>query len=296
MTATTINTTTKAVVKSRSVSPLVTNLSPAFYVTKTNKPFDKIAFGVGNAKLSRSIATFSLPAGHSCPFAKACKSQSDQFTGKIIDGKHCQFRCFAATGEARATSVRKQRWGNFNLLREAKREARMGSIIQRSLPHGMDKVRVHVSGDYFNEWYFVSWLNVALNNPLVTFYGYTKALPFLVKYKKDLPPNFRFTASRGGTHDHLIDEHGLRSAEVVFSVAEAKDKGLEIDHDDSHAIAPDGKSFALLIHGTQPAGSKAGIAWEKLKRQGIGGYGGESDYRRYQSKPHVVYISVRGSK
>jgi len=257
---------------------------------------NKIAFGIGNAKLSKSIATFSLPAGHACPFAKDCKSQSDLLTGKIIDGQHCRFRCFAATNEARATSVRKQRWHNFNLLRDSRSEAKIGKVIQESLPHGMDKIRVHVSGDFFTERYFVAWVNVALNNPLVTFYGYTKALPFWVKYLNDIPNNFRFTASKGGTHDHLIDDYKLRSAEVVFSPEEAQAKGLEIDHDDSHAIAASGKDFALLLHGTQPVGSKAGEAWSKIMRQGIGGYGGESDFRKaYTVKPHIVYLSVRGS-
>lgn len=259
---------------------------------------DKIAFGIGNAKLSKSIATFSLPAGHACPFAKECFSKSDLLTGRITDGQHCRFRCFAATNEARATSVRKQRWHNFNLLRDSRTEAKIGNVIQRSLPHGMDKVRVHVSGDFFSERYFVAWVNVALNNPLVTFYGYTKALPFWVKYLNDIPNNFRFTASRGGTHDHLIEEYKLRSAEVVFSPEEAAAKGLEIDHDDSHAIAADGMSFALLIHGTQPPGTEASKAWVKIMNSGIGGYGSNSsDYRKaYTVKPHVVYLSVKGSE
>lgn len=260
-----------------------------------NTPAPTLGFGTGNAKLSKSIATYALPAGHSCPFARECLSKSDQFTGKIIDGQHCRFRCFAATNEARATTVRNQRWRNFNLMRDSKVEKKMGEVIQRSLPHGMDKVRVHVSGDFFNERYFVAWVNVAFNNPLVTFYGYTKALPFLVKYRPHLPVNFRFTASKGGTHDFLIEDQGLRSAEVVFSVEEAAAKGLEIDHDDSLAIAPSKKDFALLLHGTQPVGTKAATAWAKLMRDGIGGYGGESEFRRtFKVPPHVVYLSVNG--
>lgn len=256
-----------------------------------------VSFGIGNAKLSKSIATFSLPAGHSCPFAKECLSKSDLLTGRITDGKYCRFRCFAATGEARATTTRKQRWNNFNILRNSKSESKIGTIIQNSLPHGMDKVRVHVSGDFFNERYFVAWVNVALNNPLITFYGYTKALPYLVKYRRDIPSNFRFTASRGGTHDYLIAEHGLRSAEVVFSVQEAIDKGLEIDHDDSLAIAPHGTDFALLLHGTQPIGTPASTAWSKIMSSGIGGYGGKSDFRyTFKVPAHITYLSVSGER
>jgi hypothetical protein len=82
--------------------------------------------------------------------------------------------------------------------------------------------------------------------------------------------NFILTASVGGKHDHLIENLGLRTAEVVFSEEEAKQKGLEIDHTDEHAAQPGG-SFALLIHGTQPAGSEAGKAWYKI-RKAKGGY------------------------
>jgi hypothetical protein len=258
---------------------------------------NKVTFGLGNAKLSKSIATFSLPAGHACPFAKECLTKSDRLTGRLTDGQHCQFRCFSATGEARSTSVRKQRWHNFDILRDSKSETKIGTVIQNSLLQGMDKVRLHISGDFFSERYFVAWINVALNNPLVTFYGYTKALPYLVKYRRHLPGNFRFTASRGGTHDKLIAEHGLRCAEVVFSVQEAIDKGLEIDHDDSMAIAPTGTNFALLLHGTQPIGTQASKAWSLLMRSGVGGYGGNSDFRRvHKTVQHVVYLSVSGKR
>ena len=58
---------------------------------------------------------------------------------------------------------------------------------------------------------------------------------------------------------------------VVFSEAEAKEKGLEIDHDDSHAAVPEWRhnSFALLVHGVQPKGSKAAEALKILKRDKV---------------------------
>lgn len=263
-------------------------------MTKNNNN-GNLKFGTGNAKLATNIATFSLPAGHSCPFAKECLSKADKITGKIIDGKHCKFRCFAASQECVYPTVRRARWFNFELLKNEGTVAGMGKWIQRSLPYGFNIVRTHVSGDFFGEKYFLAWLNVALNNPLVTFYGYTKALPFLVEYKKYLPSNFRFTASKGGTCDSLIARHKLKSAEVVFSVKEAKDKGLEIDHDDSHAIT-DGGSFALLLHGSQPAGSAASKAWEVIKKE-VGGYG-ENTKRKQMvlDREHITYISVKNGQ
>jgi hypothetical protein len=232
---------------------------------------NKLIFATGNSKLSKGIATFSLPAGHTCPFAKECLSKVNRLTHKIADGKHTLFRCFSASQECIFPTVFRARWHNLELLRANSTIEKMGMLIQTSLPNGFTSVRVHVSGDFYSERYFLSWLNVAYNNPLIIFYGYTKAIPFLVKYKKFIPNNFRFTASKGGTHDELIARHKLKYAEVVFSVAEATSKGLEIDHDDSHAYNDYG-NFALLLHGIQPMGSRASIAMSALKKTGFVGY------------------------
>ena len=53
----------------------------------------------------------------------------------------------------------------------------------------------------------------------------------------------------------------------MYREQEARSLGLEIDHDDSHAANPDTReqSFALLIHGVQPAGSEAAQAIKALK-------------------------------
>jgi hypothetical protein len=62
----------------------------------------------------------------------------------------------------------------------------------------------------------------------------------------------------------------------VLSEREARRKWkLQIDHDDSHVWNYD-KDFAIVIHGIQPAGTKASKAWQKIKTYGRGGY--KSDY------------------
>jgi hypothetical protein len=248
-------------------------------------------FGFGNAKISNAIATFSLPAGHTCRFAKECLSCADRFTGRITDGKHCLFRCFSASQESTFSSVRLSRWNNLELLRANPSIEGMANLIQRSLPFGIGSVRLHVSGDFFSESYFLACLNVARNNSAVTFYGYTKALPYLIKYKQWIPRNFRFTASKGGTHDHLISKHRLIYAEVVFSTEEARRRGLEIDHDDSHAIIRE-KSFALLLHGTQSVGTPANEAWKVLMRQNLGNYNEKKKQLRIE-RPVTIYVTLK---
>ena len=68
----------------------------------------------------------------------------------------------------------------------------------------------------------------------------------------------------------MIEQYGFRFAKVVFSEAEAEELDLIIDHDDSHAANPTWRDqdFALLIHGTQPAGTEEAMALKALKGKG----------------------------
>jgi hypothetical protein len=226
-----------------------------------------LKFSRGNAKLDKNTATFSLPAGHSCPGAMDCLSKADRTTGKITDGAHTQFRCFAASQEASFTSVRESRWRNYTLLQEAKTRAKMRDLILASVPKQVEYVRIHISGDFFNMTYLDAWLDVARALPEQVFYAYTKSLHLWKDRLEELPSNFRLTASRGGRFDEKITELGLTEAVVIFHPDEAM--GRKIDHDDSLARSEHRESFALLIHGTQPKGSKAASALKRLKAENI---------------------------
>jgi hypothetical protein len=57
-----------------------------------------------------------------------------------------------------------------------------------------------------------------------------------------------------------------RIAYVVYTEEEAAERGLEIDHDDSHCLGD--KSFALLVHGSQRAGTPASQALSQRKKDG----------------------------
>ena len=241
---------------------------------KTNQ----LKFGDPNAKLKKlakklklKLKTFSLPSGWTCPGAKECHSRADRETGKIKDGKHTEFRCFQASAEAVYPSLRKAVWHNMDLidaiLKDHKIENKwyaIAELICDSLPKA-DIYRVHVGGDYFNYNYLVAWSQVAKRFPDRIFYSYTKSVHLWEKLH-GLAPNLILTASRGGHFDSKIEENAFKCAEVVFSEQEAIDKGLEIDHDDEHAAF--GKSsFALLLHGVQPKGSRASKALSEIKRK-----------------------------
>jgi hypothetical protein len=245
-----------------------------------------LKFGNGNAKLNPAVFTFSLPAGYSCPFARNCQARADRRTGRVKDGPNTAFRCYAASMEARHSSVRDARWHNFQLLRGLPKEG-MTQLILDSLTPFAGFVRVHDSGDFFSRDYFDAWLEVARQRHRTVFYFYTKSLRYWVGRLGEVGdghtpgsiPNVVPTASLGGLHDNLIAAHGLRSARVVYSEAEAEALGLEIDHDDSHAMRHGG-DFALLIHGTQPTGTAAAKAVAALRAQGDFGYGERADVIR----------------
>ena len=233
-----------------------------------------LKFSKGNVKLPKRIIHFSLPSGHSCPAALTCLAKSDYHTGKITDGRYQKFRCYAAMQEARHKHIRNQRWSNFSALRRLGRK-KIHTLLKANLIKEHDEyirdhqqrpiVRAHVGGDFFKEDYFLAWMDLARELAPTWFYAYTKRIDLWVMHMDDIPKNFELNASRGGKFDDLIDIHNLKSAEVVYSVDEATQKGLELDHDDSHAYTR-GPSFGQLIHGCQPAGSDASKALSQLKK------------------------------
>lgn len=244
---------------------------------------------------------FNLPAGFTCPFADKCLSKADRQTGKIKDAEDIDFRCFAASTESSFPSVRKSRWNNFEALKtigignvEGMKKAIVASI-ENQLPRSEKVFRIHVGGDFFNKSYLDAWIEIAKHYPDITFYTYSKSIPYFLG--TNLPKNLIVTFSKGGKNDELIDKLGLKFSVVVNSEDEAKnyvwyDKegqkhtGLEIDHDDSHAWKND-KPFALLLHGIQPKGSKAAEALKKL-----GGVGGKSSYGTKSKEDKKVPLKV----
>lgn len=223
-------------------------------------------------KLTGKLYSFSLLSGHTCPFAKDCRASVEIIHGKktVVDGPHTIFRCFSASQEALYPSVYDQRMQNTVEIKACdNRVNHMQKLIAASIPADAKCIRIHIGGDFFTKNYMIAWYNVAKNMPSVRFYAYTKSVPMVIALEPFRPDNMILTVSRGGLRDDLIDAHKLREAVVVFTEKEAADKGLEIDHDDSHA-AFYGPSFALLVHGVQPKGSVASKAMKALN--GVGSY------------------------
>lgn len=245
--------------------------------SEANSKIQKTAVGLGLRK-SRTYA-FNILAGHDCPFARECKSKVVETPAlRVVDGPDCRFRCYGATMECRLPHVYARHKNNSQEVRHTLKNGGITALVAKldaALDPKAELVRIHSdAGDFFNRKYFQAWIKLTqLPHRLgCTFYFYTKATPYIEWFAAHnegvdlergiLTPNVRFTASRGGKRDDLIDTLKMREAEVIFSEEEAT---REIDTDDTHAARPGG-SFNLLIHATQPRGSEAARAWEKIRR------------------------------
>ena len=186
---------------------------------------------------------FNLPAGWSCPFAKRCMTKADKETGKIKNGIHQTFSCYAARVE-RWPNVRDTRWLNFEALRYLKTKQDIVSELSLNMPKATH-LRIHGGGDFFSQLYFDSWLDVVAAFPGTTFWAFTKSIRYWVARIDQIPSNLTLQASYGGSEDHLIEKHQLKFAKVFPSMSEVEASGLPLDTDDTLAMTG-ASSFALL--------------------------------------------------
>lgn len=209
----------------------------------------------------RKIYSFDLLAGWTCPFARECKSKVYRTKSglRLKDGSDCRFRCYMASIEVRTPNAYNLHRENTESLRKLKTIGMIASGIGSMIPDDAGIVRIHSSGDFFNQRYFNAWLQLAKSRPDVLFYAYTKALTFWYNKKDNIPPNLVLTASYGGMLDRFIPQWGFRSATVVDRPYHARKIGLPIDYNEHIAANPArrNESFALLLHGPQPAGELA---------------------------------------
>lgn len=215
----------------------------------------------GNDKIKNPY--LSLPAGYTCPFAGRCKTMAveDPITGRAKLKSFGDIYCYAASDEVKYPNLRSRNWSNYKLLQAQKSKEDIVKLLEKSFNYHFGKdnspkyFRIHESGDFYGQTYFDAWLDYTKKHPETIFYAFTTSVNLWVKRLKDIPDNFRLTASRGGKQDVLIDKHKLRYMQIVKNVEEAKELKLRIDIDDSLAFSDSKEPFAILIHGGQPKGS-----------------------------------------
>lgn len=231
-----------------------------YYIKNDNIDKCVLNFNVsGNDKIRNPY--LSLPAGYTCPNASKCKTMAieDPKTGRVKLKDFGEFRCYAANDEVKYPNTRNRNWSNYKLLQTKKSKEEIVDLLKNSFRFNFSTMpsyfRIHESGDFFNQMYFDAWLEYAKLHPETVFYAFTTSLKFWVKRLKDIPNNFRLTASKGGIYDNLITEYNLRYVEVVVNVKEAIQKQLKIDINDKLASSDSKEPFAILLHGGQKKGN-----------------------------------------
>ena len=88
--------------------------------------------------------------------------------------------------------------------------------VQQLLGMGAAVVRIHDTGDFFSADYLAAWIDIALANPGIIFYSYTKSVQVFrnVAEGGGAPANFLWCYSLGGKQDHLLDLDVDRHADV----------------------------------------------------------------------------------
>jgi len=114
-----------------------------------------IQISKGNTKTGR-IPAFSLPPIKSCPNNKFCAKQ-----------------CYAVKSYRMYPSVKTAWNNNFEI-------AQRGSLVDEFMQWYESKrkkpkyFRIHVSGDFYNEDYFMKWIDIAKRCPDTKFLAFTK--------------------------------------------------------------------------------------------------------------------------
>jgi len=128
----------------------------------------------GNLKLGKGFLVWSLPCRATCPGKTAM----------------CSKYCYAWKAERMYPNVVDSRLQNFDDTREWTFEAEMTANIKRLNKKGIYKYfRIHESGDFYSEEYFIKWLNIVKRFPDIKFLAFTKS-KFVKKYVDQLPDNF----------------------------------------------------------------------------------------------------------
>lgn len=115
---------------------------------------------VGNHKLPKTIGIFNLPRRSTCPGAT----------------QWCKQMCYAQKAERMYKQVLPYRQMNYKLSRSKDFVA----MVNDELKHSKLKyVRIHESGDFYNQEYLDKWTSIVKANPQVSFTFYTKSFHLL---------------------------------------------------------------------------------------------------------------------
>ncbi len=181
-------------------------------------------FGITSYKTSKGKIT--------CPFADKC----------------IKF-CYAKKGAYVWSNVAKVFEQRYNLTKQKDFiEIMKAEIIKKRV----DFLRVHDSGDFYSNKYFLDWMQIAEQLPNVKFYAYTNSISIVKNNSDSIPNNFDFIFSDSGKQTNLIDKNKDRHTKIFKTETELKKAGYinasKIDLFASKYINPNNNKVGLIYH------------------------------------------------
>lgn len=154
----------------------------------------------GNEKLQKdnggtyNIIGFGIPADYdfqhngetvnTCPSALACRAV-----------------CYAKQGRYAMPNVIAARQHNLEMSQNPYFVDFVVADLERM--RKINTVRIHDSGDFYDQEYYDKWCAIATMLPEITFYAYTKTVNMDLWSHK--PDNLKITQSLGGKHDESVN-------------------------------------------------------------------------------------------
>ena len=196
----------------------------------------------GNEKLQKdnggtyNIIGFGIPADHdfnangeslnTCPSALACRAV-----------------CYAKQGRYAMPNVVNARKHNLDMSLNTHFASMVVADLKRM--RKVNTVRIHDSGDFYNQDYFNKWCDIAKALPHIIFYAYTKTLNLDWENK---PDNLVITQSFGGKHDNLVNMSLPHSR--IFATHEDRINAGYVDGNVNDVPAIEGLvQIGLVYHG-----------------------------------------------
>lgn len=215
-----------------------------------------------NAKMKKSsqngidIYNFGIPAFRSETGLQTC-----------VNAKDCVSGCYARSGTYRFGNVVNAYEQRLKLTQEQDfidimvAEIKLKSLKSKAKGNKCI-IRIHDSGDFYNEAYLQKWIIIMNHCPDVKFYAYTKMVQMFQNYHLDMPNNFTVIFSQGGTEDSLIDTSKHRHSRVFENETDLKAAGYaDASQDDMIAAFGLNKKIGLVYHGSK---SYAKTSWGKV--------------------------------
>jgi hypothetical protein len=194
-----------------------------------------------NAKLKKTakkhdivLYSFGLPAIKTCPQADKCKRYC--YANK---GCYKMYPNVIKAQDARLELTKTP------VLFFAAVSQQLDAIIRKA--HGKDiYIRIHDSGDFYNNTYLHTWRMIFDKYSNVKFYFYTKSIAMIKAI--DLPDNAIAIYSLGGLQDAMVNIDSDRHAKIFSDIDTMRSEGyIDASQDDLIAIGLN-KRIGLMAH------------------------------------------------